>query len=781
MIGIHETIAQELQARTAQVEAAVRLLDEGATVPFIARYRKEATGGLDDTQLRHLEERLVYLRELAERRATVLASIEEQGKLTAGLRAEIEGADTKQRLEDLYLPYKPKRRTKAQIAREAGLEPLADGLLADPTQDPQTFAAGYVDAGKGVADVPAALEGARQILMERFAEDPELTGQLRDQLWEDGILVSRVVEGKEQEGNKFSDYFDYREAVAKIPSHRALALFRGRNLGVLNLDLLPGEGEDPDAVYRATVAARFGVKDRARAADAWLLETVRKTWRIKLLTRLDLDLKGRLLESAEEEAIRVFGRNLKALLLAAPAGRLPTLGLDPGLRTGVKVAIVDSTGRVAATDTVYPHQPRNQWDPSIARLAELCAAHGVKLISIGNGTASRETDKLARELIKRHPELGLRSLVVSEAGASVYSASELASKELPGMDVSLRGAVSIARRLQDPLAELVKIEPKAIGVGQYQHDVNQTRLARTLESVVEDCVNAVGVDLNTASVPLLAQVSGLNKGLAEHIVAFRESNGAFPNRKKLMAVPRFGDKAFQQSAGFLRVPDGDEPLDASAVHPEAYPVVRRICERAGKGIRELIGDTATLKRLDPKEFVDERFGLPTVQDILAELQKPGRDPRPEFKAAEFKEGVETLKDLEPGMILEGAVTNVTNFGAFVDIGVHQDGLVHISMLADRFVKDPHEVVKSGDLVKVKVLEIDLERKRVALSMRLSEPAERRPAAESGRDRSERNGARGPQPRQPESSRRPTQSKPPAEQKAPAGGTLAAAFEKARKG
>jgi protein Tex len=782
MQTITETISHELNARSAQVEAAIRLLDEGATVPFIARYRKEATDGLDDTQLRHLEERLGYLRELGERRTAVLASIAEQGKLTDALRAEIESADTKQRLEDLYLPYKPKRRTKAQIAREAGLAPLADGLLDDPTQDPLATAAAFVDAGKGVADVAAALEGARQILMERFAEDPELTGRLRDRLWEHGILVSSVAAGKEQEGSKFSDYFDYREPLAKVPSHRALALFRGRNQGVLNLDLIPGEGEDPDAPYRAMVAARFGVAARGRAADDWLQETVRRAWRIKLLTRLELDLKGRVLEAAEEEAIRVFGLNLKALLLAAPAGRLPTLGLDPGLRTGVKVAIVDSTGRVAATDTIYPHPPRNQWDQSIAQLARLCAAHQVRLISIGNGTASRETDRLARELIQRHPELGLRSLVVSEAGASVYSASEVASKELPGLDVSLRGAVSIARRLQDPLAELVKIEPKAIGVGQYQHDVNQTRLARTLESVVEDCVNAVGVDLNTASVPLLAQVSGLNRGLAENIVAFREANGAFPNRKRLMAVPRFGEKAFQQSAGFLRVPDGDEPLDASAVHPEAYPVVRRICERAGKDIRALIGNTAILRGLDAKEFIDERFGLPTVRDILGELEKPGRDPRPEFKAAVFKEGVETLADLKPGMILEGSVTNVTNFGAFVDIGVHQDGLVHISMLADHFVKDPHQVVKSGDLVKVKVLEVDLPRKRIALSMRLSEPAER-PSAPTGREGA---GAsrREPPPASPRTGapdRRPAAPRRPAEQPAPAGGALAAAFEKARKG
>jgi len=787
MQTITQTISQEIKARAEQVEAAVRLLDEGATVPFIARYRKEVTGGLDDIQLRHLEERLVYLRDLNERRAAILTGIAEQGKLTDTLRTAIEGADTKQQLEDLYLPYKPKRRTKAQIAREAGLEPLADGLLADPTQDPGALAATYVDAGRGVADVAAALEGARQILMERFAEDPQLTGRLRDRLWEQGILASTVVAGKEAEGNKFSDYFDYREPLAKVPSHRALALFRGRNVGVLNLDLIPGEGEEPDLPYRALIAARFGLRHQGRAADDWLAETVRKTWRVKLLTRLDLDLKGRVMEAAEEEAIRVFGLNLKALLLAAPAGRLPTLGLDPGLRTGVKVAVIDATGRVAATDTIYPHQPKNQWDASLARLAVLCEAHQVRLISIGNGTASRETDKLARELIKRHPTLGLRSLVVSEAGASVYSASEFASKELPELDVSLRGAVSIARRLQDPLAELVKIEPKAIGVGQYQHDVNQSRLARTLEAVVEDCVNAVGVDLNTASVPLLTRVSGLNRGLAEHIVAFREANGAFTNRKRLMAVPRFGDKAFQLSAGFPRVPDGDEPLDASAVHPEAYPVVRRICERAGKGIRALIGDVATLRRLEPKDFIDASFGLPTVQDILSELQKPGRDPRPEFKAAEFKEGVETLKDLEPGMILEGVVTNVTNFGAFIDIGVHQDGLVHISMLAERFVKDPHEVVKSGDLVKVKVLEVDLPRKRIALSMRLSEPATPRAdgaaGERAGRDPQGPDQRRQQQaPRRPSDDHRPPPSRRPAEQAPPpANSAFAAAFEKAKKG
>jgi len=726
MTSIAQIIAQELNARPAQVEAAVALLDDGATVPFIARYRKEATDGLDDVQLRRLEERLAYLRELWERRDTILRSIDEQGKLTAELRAEILAADTKQRLEDLYLPYKPKRRTKAQIAREAGLEPLADRLLADPAQDPCTLAKDFVDPAKGVADADAALEGARQILMERMAEEPQLAGRLREHLWEHGVLVSRVAEGKEAEGVKFSDYFDYREPIRKIPSHRALALFRGRNQGVLHLDLIPGEadggtkGAEPDAVCRYMIAECFGIQDLGRPADAWLAETVRKAWRVKLAVRLDLELKARLGEAAEEEAIRVFARNLSALLLAAPAGRLPTLGLDPGLRTGVKVAVVDTTGRVVATDTLYPHAPRNQWDQSIARLAALAETHGVKLISIGNGTASRETDRLARDLIKRHPQLGLRSLVVSEAGASVYSASEYASQELPDLDVSLRGAVSIARRLQDPLAELVKIEPKAIGVGQYQHDVNQTKLSRSLDTVVEDCVNAVGVDLNTASVPLLARVSGLNRGIAENIVRLREERGAFANRGMLKQVPRLGDKTFQQCAGFLRVPDGDEPLDASAVHPEAYPVVRRILTKTGKGIRELIGDSATLRRLDPAELADDRFGLPTVKDILAELEKPGRDPRPELRTAEFLEGVETLGDLRPGMVLEGTITNVTNFGAFVDIGVHQDGLVHISQLGQGFVKDPHAVVKTGDLVRVKVLDVDIPRKRVALTMRLGE-------------------------------------------------------------
>ncbi|MBK1648441.1 Tex family protein [Rhabdochromatium marinum] len=799
MHSIIDRLAEELAAHSSQVEAAVALLDEGATVPFIARYRKEVTGGLDDIQLRQLEERLGYLRELEDRRGIILRSVDEQGKLSDELRAQLETATTKQQLEDLYLPYKPKRRTKAQIAREAGLEPLADLLLAEPERDPSAEAAAFVDTEKGVADAAAALEGARQILMERFAEEPDLAGRLRERLWEQGVLVAHVMEGKEAEGAKFSDYFDYREPIAKVPSHRALALFRGRNQGILSLELLPGEGEDPDADCRHQIAARFGIADRGRAADAWLLETVRKAWRVKLLVRLELDLKGQLLEAAEAEAIRVFAMNLKDLLLAAPAGRLTTIGLDPGLRTGVKVAVIDTTGRVAATGTIYPHAPRQQWDQSIATLAELAKKFQVTLVSIGNGTASRETDRLVRDLIKRHPELGLRSMVVSEAGASVYSASEFASRELPEMDVSLRGAVSIARRLQDPLAELVKIDPKAIGVGQYQHDVNQSGLARSLEAVVEDCVNAVGVELNTASAPLLSRVSGLNNSLAENIIRYREEAGAFASRKQLLKVPRLGPKAFEQCAGFLRIKDSEEALDGSAVHPEAYPLARRIAEQAGKPIRALIGDSATLRRLKPQDFVDERFGEPTVRDILLELEKPGRDPRPEFRAASFMEGVETLADLKPGMQLEGTVTNVTNFGAFVDVGVHQDGLVHVSMLADRFVRDPHEVVHSGQLVKVRVLEVDLERKRIALSMRQdnAEAGVGRGAGASNRagggakvgakagagnrrDATSERAPRGTQNRSAQN-KRPTPAAvkpgaPPA-----AGGTMADAFAKARKG
>jgi len=738
---IESRIAEELGTSAAQVKAAVALLDEGATVPFIARYRKEATGGLDDTQLRHLAERLDYLRELEARRAAVLASVEEQGKLTPELQAELMQAETKQRLEDLYLPYKPKRRTKAQIAREAGLEPLADALLADPNLKPEAEAGKFLDADKGVADVKAALDGARQILMERFGEDADLLGRLRQHLAEHGVLVSRLVEGKAEAGAKFRDYFEYDEAWRQIPSHRALALFRGRNEGVLRLELklpeelpLPaspasGGGAAPSPLAgregvgnscEGMIASHFAIRDQGRPADRWLLDTVRWAWRVKLGLALELELMNQLFERAEAEAIRVFAQNLKDLLLAAPAGPRAVIGLDPGLRTGVKVAVVDRTGKLLDTSTIYPHEPRRDWDGALDTLAHLARKHGVELISIGNGTASRETDKLAADLIRRHPELNLTKVVVSEAGASVYSASEFAAREFPQLDVSLRGAVSIARRLQDPLAELVKIEPKAIGVGQYQHDVSQVKLAQSLDAVVEDCVNAVGVDVNTASVPLLARVSGLNASLAANIVAHRDAHGPFPNREALKAVPRLGPKTFEQAAGFLRIVNGDNPLDASAVHPESYPVVERILADINKSVKELIGDGATLRKLEPARYTDERFGLPTVRDILKELEKPGRDPRPAFKTAIFKEGVEDLKDLQPGMQLEGVVTNVTNFGAFVDIGVHQDGLVHVSALADRFVKDPREVVKAGDVVRVRVVEVDLARRRIALTMRLGD-------------------------------------------------------------
>ncbi|MBB5018450.1 uncharacterized protein HNQ59_001739 [Chitinivorax tropicus] len=736
--SIPQRLADELSAREVQVAAAIQLLDEGATVPFIARYRKEVTGGLDDTQLRTLEERLRYMRELEERRETVINSIEEQGKLTDELRHEILLADNKTRLEDLYLPYKPKRRTKAQIAREAGLQPLADGLLADPTQEPDALASQYVDADKGVADSKAALDGARQILMEQFAEDAELLGSLREHLWQQGVVWSAVAEGKQEEGAKFADYFDYNEPLKAIPSHRALALFRGRNESVLNVTLRLAD-EDPNTPRSATpnaceamVASRFSIKDMGRAADRWLLDTVRMAWRVKIFLHLELELMNQLREAAEAEAIKVFSANLKDLLLAAPAGPKTTIGLDPGLRTGVKVAVVDKTGKLVDTTTIYPHAPRNDWDQSVAIIAALAAKHRAELISIGNGTASRETDKLVLDLLKRHPELKLQKLVVSEAGASVYSASELAAREFPELDVSLRGAVSIARRLQDPLAELVKIDPKSIGVGQYQHDVNQGELARTLGAVVEDCVNAVGVDVNTASVPLLTRVSGLTTSLANSIVAYRDANGAFRNRSELKKVPRLGEKTFEQAAGFLRVMAGDNPLDRSAVHPEAYPVVERIMAQCGRQIDSLIGDSAFLKKLNPGDFTDAQFGVPTIKDILTELDKPGRDPRPEFKTAEFKEGVEEISDLQPDMILEGVVTNVTNFGAFVDIGVHQDGLVHISALSDKFVKDPREVVKAGDVVKVKVLEVDAKRKRIALTMRLNDQAKSHATGEISR-------------------------------------------------
>ncbi|MCX9158450.1 RNA-binding transcriptional accessory protein [Niveibacterium sp. 24ML] len=748
---IESRLAAELGAHANQVIAAVELLDSGATVPFIARYRKEVTGGLDDTQLRLLEERLGYLRELEDRRAAVIASIDEQGKLTPALRAEVENADTKQRLEDLYLPYKQKRRTKAQIAREAGIEPLADALLADPTLTPETEAARFFNVDAGFADTKAVLDGARQILMERFAENAELVGKLREYVEAHGIVSASVVEGKENDGAKFRDYFDYREPLKDIPSHRALALFRGRNEDVLRVKLMldsdPEDGSrpaEPNPCERRIMSAA-GIRADGRAADRWLVETARWTWSVKLSLHIELDLMGVLREKAEEEAIRVFAKNLKDLLLAAPAGPRATMGLDPGLRTGVKVAVVDATGKLLDTATIYPHEPRRDWDGSLHTLAVLAKKHNVQLIAIGNGTASRETDKLAGELVKHLPELRMTTIVVSEAGASVYSASELAAKEFPQLDVSLRGAVSIARRLQDPLAELVKIDPKSIGVGQYQHDVNQSRLAKSLDAVVEDCVNAVGVDVNTASAALLTRISGLNATLAQNIVAHRDAHGAFRNRVSLKAVPRLGDKTFEQCAGFLRVMNGDNPLDASAVHPEAYPAVERILADVQRKAREIMGDTAFIRALEPARYTDERFGLPTVQDILKELDKPGRDPRPEFKTATFREGVESLKDLEPGMLLEGVVTNVTNFGAFVDIGVHQDGLVHVSALANRFVKDPAEVVKAGQVVKVKVVEVDIARKRIALTMRLSdevqpgrkpEGGDRRPASASRAPRRE---------------------------------------------
>ncbi|MBA1198447.1 RNA-binding transcriptional accessory protein [Pseudomonas plecoglossicida] len=743
MDSINSRIAAELGVRPQQVEAAVALLDEGSTVPFIARYRKEVTGSLDDTQLRHLDERLRYLRELDDRRASILASIDEQGKLTPELAREIKLADTKTRLEDLYLPYKQKRRTKGQIALEAGLGELADGLFNDPQLTPESEAARFVDADKGVADVKAALEGAKYILMERFAEDAGLLEKLRNFLKQEAVLSARLVPGKEEEGAKFRDYFAHDELLRSAPSHRALAIFRGRNEGVLSAALKVGE-ELPGTLHpcELMIGQHFGVENRARPADKWLGEVVRWTWKVKLYTHLETDLFGELREAAEGEAINVFAHNLHDLLLAAPAGPRTTLGLDPGLRTGCKVAVVDATGKLLDTATVYPHVPRNDWDRTIAVLAALCAKHSVELIAIGNGTASRETDKLAAELIKKYPALKMTKVMVSEAGASVYSASELAAREFPDLDVSIRGAVSIARRLQDPLAELVKIDPKSIGVGQYQHDVSQLKLARGLDAVVEDCVNAVGVDVNTASVALLTRISGLNATLAQNIVAHRDANGPFATRAALKKVSRLGEKTFEQAAGFLRVMNGDNPLDASAVHPEAYPLVQQIAAGTDRDIRSLIGDSAFLKRLDPKQFTDETFGLPTVTDILQELDKPGRDPRPEFKTASFQDGVEELKDLEPGMILEGVVTNVTNFGAFVDIGVHQDGLVHISSLSEKFIKDPREAVKAGDVVKVKVMEVDIPRKRIALSMRMGDtPGEK---VEGNRGGGRANGGNRPQ-------------------------------------
>ncbi|MFE7933773.1 Tex family protein [Streptomyces sp. NPDC057456] len=749
--SIEGRIAEELGVRQRQVKAAVELLDGGSTVPFIARYRKEATEMLDDAQLRTLEERLRYLRELEERRTAILESVREQGKLTDALEAQILGAETKARLEDIYLPFKPKRRTKAQIAREAGLEPLAEGLLGDPTVDPLAAAAAFVDADKGVADPQAALDGARAILTERFSEDADLIGELRERMWARGRLAAKVREGKEEAGAKFADYFDFAEPFTALPSHRVLAMLRGEKEEVLDLVLEPEEpSEQPGpSSYEGIVASRFAIADRGRPGDKWLTDTVRWAWRTRLLVHLGIDLRLRLRTTAEDEAVDVFAANLRDLLLAAPAGTRATLGLDPGFRTGVKVAVVDATGKVVATDVIYPHVPANKWDEAIAKLARLAEEHTVDLIAIGNGTASRETDKLAGELITRHPELKLTKVMVSEAGASVYSASAFASQELPDMDVSLRGAVSIARRLQDPLAELVKIDPKSIGVGQYQHDLSEVKLSRSLDAVVEDCVNGVGVDVNTASARLLSRVSGISTGLAENIVAHRDANGPFTSRAELKKVARLGPKAYEQCAGFLRIRGGSDPLDSSSVHPEAYPVVRRMVKTSGQDVASLIGNTGVLRSLRPTEFVDETFGLPTVTDILKELEKPGRDPRPAFKTATFKEGVEKISDLSSGMVLEGVVTNVAAFGAFIDIGVHQDGLAHVSALSKTFVKDPRDVVKPGDIVKVKVLDIDIPRKRISLTLRLDDEAAPQDGQgqSSGGGRPQRGGGRPPQQRQ----------------------------------
>jgi len=765
MQTIAQKIAEELGVRDAQVVSTVELLDGGSTVPFIARYRKEATGGLDDIQLRTLEERLQYLRDMEERRIAILKSIDEQGKLSDELRVKLNAAETKARLEDLYLPFKPKRRTKAQIAREAGLEPLALGLLENPSLDPRTEAVAYV-VGE-VADVDAALEGAKQILIERFAEDAELVGRLRDAMWGEALLCAKVVEGKETDGAKFADYFSYSEPIKTVPSHRALALFRGRKEEVLRVSMVVGDPEQPPYPhpFEAQVAVHFGLSEGGRAADGFLMDAARWAWRVKISLHIELDLMQRLWSDAEEEAIRVFAQNLRDLLLAAPAGQRATIGLDPGFRTGVKVAVMDSTGKLVDTATIYPHEPQKRWDESIAVIGALAQKHAVELLSIGNGTASRETDKLASDIMARYPELGLKKIMVSEAGASVYSASAYASQEFPDVDVSIRGAASIGRRLQDPLAELVKIEPKAIGVGQYQHDLSQHRLGRALEAVVEDCVNAVGVDLNMASQPLLAQVSGLGDSLAANVVAYRDAHGAFHNRKELLKVPRLGDKAFEQCAGFLRIKGGDNPLDASSVHPESYPVVERILAVSKTTLADLMGNAKVLRALQVQDFANENHGVETVKDILAELEKPGRDPRPEFKTAEFKDGVEKISDLKPGMRLEGVVTNVANFGAFVDIGVHQDGLVHISQLADRFVKDPREVVKPGDVVHVRVQEVDPARKRISLTMRTKEDdgAPAMPAKPSA----------------PREVKRPVSQKP--KPSAPAsGGALAEAFARAHK-
>ncbi|WP_116367228.1 Tex family protein [Parahaliea mediterranea] len=768
--AISQRIAQELAVREQQVTAAVTLLDEGATVPFIARYRKEVTGGLDDTQMRQLEDRLHYLRDMEDRRQAILNSIEEQGKLSPELKTSILAADTKNRLEDLYLPYKPKRRTKAQIAREAGLEPLAEALLADPTLDPEAEAAAYLNADAAVTDAKAALDGARQILMERFAEDADLLARVRSFLADNVQLASRLADGKEQEAAKFRDYFEHTEALAKVPSHRALAMFRGRNEGFLHLSLMMHADEKPSDAHpcEAMIAEHWQIADQGRAADRWLLDTVRWAWRVKLLTHLQTDLLGQLRERAEAEAIEVFAKNLKDLLLAAPAGAKATIGLDPGLRTGVKVAVVDANGKLLDHCAIFPNPPQNRTTESAAKLLQLIQKYNVELIAIGNGTASRETDKFVGDLLRQHPALTTSKVIVNEAGASIYSASEFAAREFPDLDVTIRGAVSIARRLQDPLAELVKIEPKSIGVGQYQHDVSQVQLARQLDAVVEDCVNAVGVDVNTASVPLLTRVSGLNQSIASNIVALRDEAGSFANRKALLKVARFGDKTFEQAAGFLRISGGDNPLDASAVHPESYGVVEAIAERCQREVAGIIGDSRFLRSLKAADYTSDTVGLPTVVDIISELDKPGRDPRPEFRMATFQDGVEKISDLRPDMVLEGTVTNVTNFGAFVDIGVHQDGLVHISALAEKFVKDPRDVVKAGDIVKVKVMEVDEARKRIGLSMRMSDKAGEQAGTSRGEPRRGGGGRGG-------------NARPPRNDKPAANNAFAAAFANARKG
>ncbi|WP_441279350.1 Tex family protein [Tardiphaga sp. 172_B4_N1_3] len=769
MANINQKIADELGVREQQVAATVELLNGGATVPFVARYRKEITGGLDDAQLRTLEERLTYLRELEERRLVILESVREQGKLDAALETAIMTADTKGRLEDIYLPFKPKRRTKAEIAKEAGLEPLSELLLTDPQNDPKKVAEAFVNAEKNVADVAAALDGARAILVERFAEDADLIGALREQMWSNGLMASTVRTGKKTEGEKFKDYFDFSEPLHKLPSHRILALFRGEKEEILDLAMQPEPATPAPTTtpssYELKIMNRFGVSDQGRPGDKWLTETTRWAWRTKIQVHLNIDLRMRLWTAAEEEGVRVFASNLRDLLLAAPAGARVTMGLDPGFRSGVKTAIIDATGKVVATTTIYPHEPQRQWDASLAMLGKLAVQHKVDLIAIGNGTASRETDKLAMELVKLLPDLKMSKIVVSEAGASVYSASAFASEELPELDVTLRGAVSIARRLQDPLAELVKIDPKAIGVGQYQHDLGESKLARSLDAVVEDCVNGVGVDVNTASAPLLARVSGIGTGLAQSIVQHRDANGPFKSRKALKEVPRLGPKAFEQCAGFLRINDSEDPLDKSGVHPEAYPLVRKILEATKSDIKALIGNAEILRKVQPKSFVDDTFGLPTVTDILKELEKPGRDPRPAFKAAVFMEGVEKLSDLKPGMVLEGTVTNVAAFGAFVDIGVHQDGLVHISAMSKTFIKDPREVVKSGDIVKVKVLEVEVARKRIALTLRMDDPV----GAKADRPQADRG---------PRFNERQMTSRAPAKQESSGGGAFAEALRRA---